>query len=94
VNWFVGPEQNRYLDNGRGNTRYIVDNNIVYAGIDKLTLALNFDIAGEEREPNLMAAGVSDNHANWGGVAGYASYQWRPGDVALGAVATMKPDGP
>jgi hypothetical protein len=76
VNWFVGPEQNRNLDNGRGNTRYIVDNTIVYTGIEKLTLAVNFDIAGEEREPNLVAAGVGDTHASWGGVAGYASYQW------------------
>ena len=76
VNWFVGPEQNRNLDNGRANTRYIVDNTIMYTGIDKLTLAVNFDIAGEEREPTLVAAGVANTHASWGGVAGYASYQW------------------
>jgi len=76
VNWLVGPEQNRNLDGGRGNARYVVDNSVVYTGIDKLTLAVNFDIAGEEREPTLVAAGVADTHANWGGVAGYASYQW------------------
>jgi Putative beta-barrel porin-2, OmpL-like. bbp2 len=76
VNWLVGPEQNRNLDNGRHNTRYVVDNTIIYTGIDKLTLAVNFDIAGEEREPTLVAAGVTDTHASWGGIAGYASYQW------------------
>ncbi len=76
VNWLVGPEQNRNLDNGNHNTRYVVDTSVAYTGIDKLTLALNFDVAGEERDPALVGAGRSHTHSHWGGVAGYASYQW------------------
>jgi hypothetical protein len=76
VNWIVGPEQNRNLDNGRHNTRYLVDITVAYTGVDKLTLGLNVDVAGEERDPALVGAGRSDTHSNWGGIAGYASYQW------------------
>ena len=40
---------------GGVNNRWIVDTTIVYTGIDKLTLAVNFDFAGEENDPALVA---------------------------------------
>jgi hypothetical protein len=78
TNWLFGPEQNR--DQMRGddvNRRWVVDNTLLYTGIDKLTLALNFDFAGEENEPALAAAnGRPHNSVSWGGVAGYVAYDW------------------
>jgi Putative beta-barrel porin-2, OmpL-like. bbp2 len=78
VNWLFGPEQNRNQMDGGINQRWIVDNTLVYTGVDRLTLALNFDLAGEESEPSLVAAATRrDKDALWGGIAGYAVYEWR-----------------
>jgi hypothetical protein len=77
VHWMVGPEQNRSLMHGEINNRFIVDTTIQYTGIDKLTLALNFDFAGEENDPTLVALGTrTDNNSRWSGVAGYVGYDW------------------
>ncbi len=73
-----GPEQNR--DQMRGdhvNTQWIVDTTVSYTGIDKLTLGLNVDFAGEENDPALVALGTrKNNDSRWSGVAGYAAYDW------------------
>src|SRR5262244_764968 len=77
VNWLVGPEQNR--DQMRGdniNNRWVVDTTIVYTGIDRVTLAVNFDFAGEENDPVLVAAGRQNANSSWGGIAGYVGYDW------------------
>jgi hypothetical protein len=78
VHWMVGPEQTR--DQMRGhdvNQRWIVDTTIAYTGIDKVTLALNFDFAGEENDPALVALGTrKDNDSRWSGIAAYAGYDW------------------
>jgi len=78
VNWHVGPEQNRKQMRGDDiNNRWIVDTTVVYTGIDKLTLVVNVDFAGEENEPNLVASGTRRNtDAAWGGIAGYIAYDW------------------
>ena len=76
VNWFVGPEQNR--DQMRGsdiNNRWIVDTTILYTGLDRWTFALNFDFAGEDNDP-LLVSTRQDANSRWGGVAGYAAYDW------------------
>ena len=62
---------------GRVNQRWVVDTTVLYTGIDKLTLAVNFDFAGEENDPVLVALGTrKSNNSNWGGIAGYAAYDW------------------
>src|SRR5207245_3029615 len=71
VSYLFGPEQNR--DQMRGhdiNNRWVVDTTIVYTGIDRVTLAVNFDFAGEEYEPALVAVGRCDASSSWGGIAG------------------------
>src|SRR5215813_3744801 len=73
VNCLVGPEQNRNQMHGGINNRWIVDTTIIYTGIDKVTLAVNFDFAGEENDPALVAT-RQDANSRWGGVAGYAAY--------------------
>jgi hypothetical protein len=77
VNYHVGPEQNRNQMHGHINDRWIVDTTILYTGIEHLTLAVNFDFAGEERDPALVALGTrKDTNSRWGGVAGYAGWDW------------------
>ncbi|HET8579051.1 MAG TPA: outer membrane beta-barrel protein [Methylomirabilota bacterium] len=77
VHWMVGPEQNRNQMQGGINNRFIVDTTIQYTGIDKLTLAVNFDFAGEENDPTLVALGTrKDNDSRWSGIAGYVAYDW------------------
>jgi hypothetical protein len=77
TSFHVGPEQNRSQMHGGVNNRWIVDTTILYTGIDKLTLAANFDFAGEENDPALVALGTrTDNDSRWGGIAGYAAYDW------------------
>src|SRR5215471_16250433 len=76
VNWLVGPEQNR--DQMRGsdiNNRWIVDTTILYTGIDRWIFAVNFDFAGEQNDP-LLVGTRQDANSRWGGVAGYAAYDW------------------
>jgi hypothetical protein len=75
VNWHVGPEQNRNQMHGGVNNRYIVDTTLLYAGIERLTLAVNLDVAGEENDPALTGT-RRDADSHWGGVAGYAAYDW------------------
>jgi Putative beta-barrel porin-2, OmpL-like. bbp2 len=76
VNFLVGPEQNRNQMRGNDvNNRWIVDTTILYTGIDKMTLAVNFDFAGEENDPALVAT-RKDANSRWGGIAGYAAYDW------------------
>src|SRR6266568_938854 len=77
VSYLFGPEQNH--DQMRGhdiNNRWVVDTTIVYTGIDRVTLAVNFDFAGEENEPALVAVGRQNANSSWGGIAGYAGYDW------------------
>ena len=51
---------------------------ILYTGIDKRTLAANFDFAGEKNDPALVALGTrTDSNARWGGIAGYVAYDWK-----------------
>jgi len=77
VNYLVGPEQNRNQMHGHTNNRWIVDTTILYTGIEHLTLAVNFDLAGEERDPALVALGTrKDTNSRWGGVAGYVGWDW------------------
>jgi hypothetical protein len=77
VNFLVGPEQNRNQMHNQVNNRWIVDTTIQYTGIDKVTLAVNFDFAGEENDPALVALGTrKDNDSRWGGIAGYVGYDW------------------
>ncbi len=76
VSWLVGPEQNRNQMRGNDvNNRWIVDTTVRYTGIDKVTLAVNFDFAGEENDPALVAT-CKDANSRWGGIAGYAAYDW------------------
>jgi opacity protein-like surface antigen len=77
-NFVVGPEQARaQMPDHRVDQRWIVDTVITYTGIDKTTLALNFDFAGEENDPALVALGTrKDNDSRWSGIAGYAAYDW------------------
>ena len=75
VSYLFGPEQNR--DQMRGhdiNNRWVVDTTIVYTGFDRVTLAVNFDFAGEENEPALVAVGRRNANSSWGGIAGYVGY--------------------
>jgi hypothetical protein len=77
TNFHVGPEQLRAQMIGQVNQRWIVDTTILYTGIDKLTLAVNFDFAGEMNDPALVALGTrKDNNSSWSGIAGYAAYDW------------------
>jgi hypothetical protein len=77
TSFHVGPEQNRSQMHGGVNHRWVVDTTILYTGIDKLTLAANFDFAGERNDPALVALGTrTDNNARWGGIAGYVAYDW------------------
>ncbi len=78
VNYLFGPEQNRSQMRGdQVNQRWIVDTTILYTGIDKVTLAVNFDFAAEENDPSLVALRTrKDNNSNWSGIAGYAGYDW------------------
>ena len=75
VSWFVGPEQNRNQMHGGVNNRFIVDTTILYTGIDRWTFAVNFDVAGEEKDP-LLVGTRRDADSRWGGVAGYVAYDW------------------
>ena len=77
TSFHVGPEQNRSQMRGGVNHRWIVDTTILYTGIEKLTLAGNFDFAGEQNDPALVALETRrDNDARWGGIAGYVAYDW------------------
>jgi Putative beta-barrel porin-2, OmpL-like. bbp2 len=77
VSFLVGPEQTRAQMKGDVNNRWVVDTTIVYTGIDRVTLALNFDVAGEERDPALVGIpGRRHTNSSWGGVAGYVGYDW------------------
>lgn len=78
IHWMYGPEQNRNTMFRSGiNDRWIVDTTIVYTGIDRLTLAVNFDFAGEEHEPTTVASGTrQDTNVSWGGIAAYAAWDW------------------
>ena len=77
VNFHVGPEQTRAQMHDAVNHRWVVDTVIVYTGIDKVTLALNFDFAGEENDPALVAIpGRTSRASGWSGVAGYVGYDW------------------
>jgi len=76
LNWLAGKEQNRDVG---AHTRWITDWVVTYTGLDKLTLALNLDVAGEHREPTLVAAGTRrDTDVNWGGWALYGAFDWTP----------------
>src|SRR6266567_8477396 len=55
TSFHVGPEQNRNQMHGGINNRWVVDTTILYTGVDKLTLAANFDFAGEKNDPTLVA---------------------------------------
>ena len=73
----VGPEQNRNQMHNGINNRYIVDTTILYTGIERLTLATNFDFAGEQNDPALVALGTrKDTDSTWSGIAAYAAYDW------------------
>ncbi len=69
LNWIVGPEQ---PSNNR-NQRYLLDWTFNYTGTRQWTLALNVDVAGEQRDP----AAREDDSA-WWGAAAYAAYDWTP----------------
>jgi len=75
VSWLVGPEQNRDQMHDGVNNRFVVDTTILYTGIERWTLAVNFDFAGEENDP-LLVGTRRDADSRWGGVAGYAAYGW------------------
>ena len=78
VSYLFGPEQNRNQMRGDDiNNRWIVDTTIVYTGIERVTLAVNFDFAGEQNDPALVALGTrKNNDSRWGGIAAYAGYDW------------------
>jgi Putative beta-barrel porin-2, OmpL-like. bbp2 len=78
VSFLVGPEQTRAQMKGDDvNNRWVVDTTILYTGIDRVTLALNFDVAGEEHDPALTGIpGRRHTNSSWGGVAGYVGYDW------------------
>jgi hypothetical protein len=77
TSFHVGPEQLRSQMIGQANQRWIVDTTVLFTGIDKLTLAVNFDFAGEQNDPVLVALGTRKHDASsWSGVAGYAAYDW------------------
>jgi hypothetical protein len=75
VNFHVGPEQNRNTMHNQVNNRWIVDTTVQYTGIDKVTLAVNFDFAGEENDPALVPT-RQDVNSRWSGIAGYVGYDW------------------
>jgi Putative beta-barrel porin-2, OmpL-like. bbp2 len=77
VSWLVGPEQDRSQMRGTGTdaNRWVVDTTILYTGLERWTFALNFDFAGEQNDP-LLVATRRDADSRWGGVAGYAAYDW------------------
>jgi hypothetical protein len=73
----VGPEQLRSQMHNQVNQRWIVDTTILYTGIDKVTLAVNFDFAGEQNDPVLVALGTrKSNTSSWSGIAVYGAYDW------------------
>ena len=77
TSFHVGPEQNRNQMHDGVNSRWIVDTTVLYTGIDKLTLAANFDFAGEQNDPALVALATrKDTDSRWGGIAGYVAYEW------------------
>lgn len=79
VDYLFGPEQNRNQIHGdpANHQRWLVDAVIVYTGIERITLALNFDFAGEDHDPALVGLGTRKNtNSNWSGIAGYAGYDW------------------
>src|SRR5262249_36200614 len=69
VNWLVGPEQNRNQMHDGINNRWIVDNTILYTGLDRWTFAVNFDFAAEEDDPVLVPTRQAAN-SRCGRVAG------------------------
>jgi putative OmpL-like beta-barrel porin-2 len=75
VSWLVGPEQNRSQMLDGVNNRLVVDTTIVYSGIERWTFAVNFDLAGEENDPQLVGT-RRDADSRWGGIAGYVAYDW------------------
>jgi hypothetical protein len=75
VSWLVGPEQNRSQMLDGVNNRFVVDTTIVYTGIERWTFAVNFDLAGEENDPQLVGT-RRDADSRWGGIAGYVAYDW------------------
>lgn len=72
LNWITGPEQ---ASNNR-NMRTVLDFTMNYTGIKGVTIGANVDYGWENREPSLVAAGLSDTKATWWGVAGYLGYDW------------------
>jgi hypothetical protein len=75
VSWLAGPEQNRDQMRDGVNKRWVVDTTILYTGIERWTFAVNFDFAGEENDP-LLVGTRRDADSRWGGIAGYAAYDW------------------
>jgi len=75
VSWLAGPEQNRNQMHNGVNDRWIVDTTILYTGIERWTFAVNFDFAGEKNDP-LLVGTRQDADSRWGGIAGYAAYDW------------------
>ncbi len=77
TSFHVGPEQLRSQMHDQVNQRWIVDTTILYTGIDKVTLAANFDFAGEQNDPVLVALGTrKHNSSSWSGIAVYGAYDW------------------
>ncbi len=77
TSFHVGPEQLRSQMHGQVNQRWIVDTTILYTGIDMVTLAVNFDFAGEQNDPVLVALGTrKHNSSSWSGIAVYGAYDW------------------
>src|SRR5882724_11041350 len=77
ASFHVGHEQLRSQMHGQVNQRWVVDATILYTGIDKVTLAANFDFAGEQNDPVLVALGTRKHNASsWSGIAVYGAYDW------------------
>lgn len=96
VNFLGGPEQSRSQMGGAGgHDRWIVDTTVLYTGLPKTTLAVDFDFAGEQNDPALVALGTRRNtDSRWSGVAGYVAYQWtRELRTALRAEYFADPQG-
>ncbi len=71
----------------RLNQRWIVDTTVLYTGIDKVTLAVNFDFAGEEHDQALVALGT------WSLDSAVSMSATRPHRLSLFSVAFTNPRG-
>jgi putative OmpL-like beta-barrel porin-2 len=72
LNFITGPEQ----PGNNHHIRTVLDWTLNYTGIKNLTLGANVDYGWENKEPSLVAAGLSDTTARWWGIAGYAAYDF------------------